>query len=116
MSSSEAAKGKVRLQGANGATEVFLIDSAFRLVEGRLARLEREVPVGVYKARFQLGTEIHDVLGEVREDEPFAALGPQLALRSAAPLRGAVPNGPGDDGPRDAGAGPTAQRRQAQLA
>ena len=74
---------------AEPGTDIFIIDSQFRVVARGVRRIEQSLPPGIYKVKFQAGSAVreeHVVL------EPGAGVrevrsGP-LAFQSAAPLAG----------------------------
>ncbi|HVE85111.1 MAG TPA: TRAFs-binding domain-containing protein [Myxococcales bacterium] len=86
MSPSDRPQGKVLLQGANAATEIYLVDSSFGLVASGLAQLKRSCGAGIYKARFKLGSAFKDVPFELPPGGELVQGGPELIAPSAAPL------------------------------
>ncbi|HEY8212236.1 MAG TPA: TRAFs-binding domain-containing protein [Myxococcaceae bacterium] len=88
MSASNGRLGRVVLRGANSATEVYLVNSVFALEKSALRQLDVSVEPGVYKARFQLGSEIQDERFEVEPGATVEIAGKPMTVISAAPLEG----------------------------
>jgi len=67
-------------------TEIFVIDAEGQVVERGIRKLERELPVGLYKIRYRVGDRVTDSLIELPPgQDAFNAPIPQLPIVSAAP-------------------------------
>lgn len=70
------------------ATEIFVMDSAFRRIAKGVGEVNEMVKPGLYKVRFRSGAEQRDKLIEVLDERTVVTTGP-LDFFSAAPFNGA---------------------------
>ena len=74
---------------ADPGTEIFIVDHAFKLVARAVGHLSADVPPGLYKIRYRVGTLIHEEHVTVAPDAGTVSVrGPALAFASVAPLAG----------------------------
>lgn len=90
MSPSSAGTEPVRLiASAPPGTDIYIIDSQFRLLAHEVRRLDRALPPGIYKVKFQAGSAVHEEHVSLEPGGPAVDIRcPPLAFRSSAPLAG----------------------------
>jgi len=87
MSKLPSETGTLAISAADEASEIFLIDASLRRIASGLGKLEREVPLGVYKVRFRSGASQEDRLVEVAElGARVTVESPPVWFRTAAPI------------------------------
>lgn len=80
-------KVKVMVEAANQATEIFVIDGNFSLVDQGLGRLETSLPPGLYKIKFKAGSVIEEVHRVIAMGSgPVRVIGPEMRFSTSAPL------------------------------
>jgi hypothetical protein len=75
------------IEAAEPATEIFIIDGTFKLVDQGIGRLEAQLTPGLYKVKFKAGSTIREVHQIVRAGQDSIRLrGPDLFFATTAPL------------------------------
>jgi hypothetical protein len=81
----------VQVVAADAGTRVLVFDASFQPVASGVGRLTLQLGEGIYKARFEAGDRMADVLFEV-VDAPFTVPGPALYFSSPIPLNNTSTN------------------------
>lgn len=78
---------RVTVEAGSPATEIFIIDGSFSLVEQGLDRLETNLPPGLYKIKFKTGSLIKERHQVVEPgSDPIRVSGPEMSFSTSAPL------------------------------
>lgn len=86
-----APRHAVRLGSPDAGAEILVLDARRRKLAGGIGSVNAMLADGVYKARFQAGDAVTDILFEVAGG-PLELAGPPLSLSSPAPLSGTSTN------------------------
>jgi hypothetical protein len=82
-------KVRLKVDGGEPGTEIFVIDGAFNLVDKGLETLDKEFQPGLYKVKFKRGSVVSEVDATLfPESQEVTVRAPDMEFSSPAPLQG----------------------------